>query len=206
MHSSWNSLFEQYDIDLNLIFSPEDTVYPKREDVLKVFELPVDEIQVVLLGQDPYHGPGQAHGLSFSVPDKIKVPPSLVNIFKELNSEFPDRKYNFVSGNLEKWFTREKIFLLNASLTVLKSKPGSHLDLWEEFTDDVIKYISDNNPKCVFMLFGNFAKRKREYIQDKSKIVTAAHPSPFSAHSGFFGSDCFKKTELILKKSIDWQN
>ena len=124
VHISWKPLFDQYDFDLDDIYDCE--VYPPKEQVFRVFQLPVDQIRVVLLGQDPYHGPGQAHGLSFSVPTGVAIPPSLLNIYKELQRSFPARNYKFQSGNLEEWLTREKIFLCNASLTVEKGKAGSH--------------------------------------------------------------------------------
>ena len=166
----------------------------------------VREIKVVLLGQDPYHGQGQAHGLSFSVPTGVKIPPSLRNIYKELQNEFPERNYNFVSGNLEQWFYREKIFLLNASLTVVKGTPGSHMKLWETFTNNVIEFISAQNPTCVFLLLGNFAKAKETYILNKERIIKGVHPSPLSAHNGFFNSNLFIKVEELLNKKIDWSN
>ena len=162
----------------------------------------LDEIQIVLLGQDPYHRPSQAHGLSFSVSNGIKIPPSLKNIYKELQSNFSERNYEFSSGNLEKWVYREKIFLLNASLTVIDGKPGSHMKIWRDFTDDVIKYISENNNKCIFLLLGNFAKEKEKFIEDKTRILSCPHPSPLAR--GFIGSGIFKKVEEKLGKNIDW--
>ena len=164
----------------------------------------VREIKVLLLGQDPYHGPGQAHGLSFSVPEGVKIPPSLRNIYKELQNEFPERNYKFDSGNLEKWFYREKIFLLNASLSVIKEKPGSQMKIWEGFTNNVIKFVSEQNKSCVFLLLGNFAKAKECLIYNKERIIKCVHPSPLSAHNGFFGSGIFKKVEELLGTNIDW--
>ena len=201
-HESWNELFDQYNFNIDVLYSGKDTIYPKKEDLFKVFTMDVNEIRVLLLGQDPYHGEGQAHGLSFSVPNGIQIPPSLLNIFKELQNEYPERNYEFKSGNLEKWFYREKIFLLNASLSVIRNKPGSQINVWQEFTNDVIKFISENNDKCVFLLLGNYAKAKEIYIKHKNKIVTEVHPSPLAR--GFIGSNVFKRVEAILGRQINW--
>ena len=204
-HKSWKPFFEEYIFeDINEFYNQNNEVYPNKQDIFKVFEMDVREIKVVLLGQDPYHGPGQAHGLSFSVPTDVKIPPSLRNIYKELQFEFPERNYKFNSGNLENWFYREKIFLLNSSLTVIKGKPGSMMNLWEEFTNDVIKFICENNDKCVFLLLGNFAKSKEVLIPNKERIVIGVHPSPLSASKGFFGSNIFKIVELKLNETINW--
>lgn len=202
-HDSWKKLFNEYVIDINEIYENGE-VYPPKDMVFRIFQMDVKDIRIVLLGQDPYHGPNQAHGLSFSVPDGEKIPPSLRNIFKELNLEFPERDYSFKSGNLEKWFTREKIFLLNSSLTVLKGKAGSHMSIWEEFTNDVIKFISEQNDNCVFLLLGNYAKSKNKFIKNKDKIVTEVHPSPLAR--GFVGSNVFKRVETVLGQEIDWSN
>lgn len=201
IHTSWKPLFDQYEFNLDEIYN--ETVFPSREHVFRVFSMPVDDIRVVLLGQDPYHGPGQAHGLSFSVADGVTVPPSLRNIFKELISEFPERGYKFDSGNLERWFSHEKIFLVNAALTVLPGKPGSHMKIWEEFTNDMIRFIDAANPNCVFLLLGNFAKGKSDFIANKKRIVTGVHPSPLA--QGFLGSGIFKKVEAVLGRPIDWR-
>ena len=203
IHKSWAKLFEQYEINLDNIYDIGE-VYPPRQQVFKVFEMDVKDIKILLLGQDPYHGPNQAHGLSFSVPTGEKIPPSLKNIFKELILEFPDRDYNFISGNLEPWTTRENIFLLNSSLTVQRSKAGSDMSIWEEFTDDVIKFISEQNEDCVFLLLGNYAKSKQIFIKNKSKIVMEVHPSPLA--KGFIGSQVFKRVEDVLGCQIDWSN
>ena len=148
-------------------------------------------------------GPGQAHGLSFSVADGVAVPPSLRNIFKELVAEFPERRYAFKGGNLETWFVREKIFLFNAALTVLPGQAGSHMKVWEEFTNDVIRFIDTHNPRCVFLLLGNFAKGKAEFVTNKKNIVMGVHPSPLA--QGFLGSGVFKKVEAVLGQPIDWR-
>ena len=209
MNESWKPFFEKFESipNLNALYSSEEKpVYPEKENVYRVFEMDVTKIKVVLLGQDPYHGQNQAHGLSFSVPTGVKIPPSLRNIFKELQNEFPERNYNFVSGNLEQWFYREKIFLLNASLTVVEGKAGSHMKQWETFTNSVIEFISAQNPTCIFLLLGNFAKAKEKYILNKERIINGVHPSPLSAHNGFFNSNIFIKVEELLNEKIDWSN
>ena len=205
IHESWRPLFKNYKFNLAGL-DDDGIVYPPKEHIFRVFEMPLREIRVVLLGQDPYHNPGEAHGLSFSVPLSVKTPPSLKNIFKELQNEFPDRHYNFTNGNLEKWFKDEKIFLLNSALTVIKNKPNSHAKMWEEFTDDVIKYISENNEKCIYLLLGSNAKSKAKFIKNKANIITGVHPSPLSAHNGFFNSGIFVKVETALGTQINWQN
>jgi uracil-DNA glycosylase len=209
MNESWKPFFDKFEStpNLNALYSSgEKPVYPEKENVYRVFEMDVTKIRVVLLGQDPYHGPNQAHGLSFSVPTGVKIPPSLRNIYKELQNEFPERNYNFVSGNLEQWFYREKIFLLNASLTVVEGKAGSHMKQWETFTNSVIEFISAQNPMCIFLLLGNFAKAKEKYILNKERIINGVHPSPLSAHNGFFNSNIFIKVEELLGTNIDWSN
>lgn len=203
-HESWKPLFEQFEFDDIEQMYEKDEVYPKKEHLFRVFEMDVREIRVLLLGQDPYHGPGQAHGLSFSVPNGIAIPPSLRNIYKELQNEYPERNYAFKSGNLEQWFYREKIFLLNSSLSVVKGKPGSMMDIWEDFTNEAIKFISEQNSKCVFLLLGNFAKAKEYFITNKERIIKGVHPSPMAAHHGFFNSGIFKKIEEKLNQEIDW--
>ena len=201
IHNSWNPLFNQYNINIDEIYEI-DEVYPSKELVFRVFQMDVKDIRILLLGQDPYHGPNQANGLSFSVPDGEKIPPSLKNIYKELKLNFPERNYTFTSGNLEKWFNREKIFLLNSSLTVEKGKAGSHMKKWEAFTNDVIKFISEQNDNCVFLLLGNYAKSKQIFIKNKSKIVTEVHPSPLAR--GFVGSNVFKRVETVLEYEVNW--
>ena len=196
IHQSWKELFDDYNFNIDTLYSGKNTIYPKKEDLFKVFKMDLNEIRVLLLGQDPYHGDGQAHGLSFSVPDGINIPPSLQNIFKELKNEFPERNYEFKSGNLEKWFNREKIFLLNSSLSVIKGCAGSQMKIWEDFTDDVIRFVSEKNKKCVFLLFGNFAKAKEVFIEDKNRIVKCAHPSPMASKYGFFGSNVFTPLKI----------
>lgn len=186
-------------------------IYPTHDKVFNAFVLtPLDQTKVVILGQDPYHGPGQAEGLAFSVPDGIVVPPSLQNIFKELhneffqdqgNSPFLDRIKN-KQGNLESW-AKQGVLLLNAVLTVEEGLASSHAGRgWEQFTDAVIKKLSEEKEGLVFMLWGNYAKQKSAFIdQSKHTVLTAAHPSPLSAHNGFFGCGHFLKTNEILKNN-----
>lgn len=203
-HESWQPLFEQYEFNLDSIYDKEIPVYPPKNQVFRVFETPVKEIKLLFLGQDPYHGPNQAHGLAFSVEKTETIPPSLRNIFKELQIEFPERKYKFTHGDLTRWATEEKIFLLNSALTVELHKPNCHAAIWKEFTDSTIKFISDNNPNAVFLLLGNNAKEKVPLIKNKAKIITGVHPSPLSASRGFFNSGLFKKVEEILGYEINW--
>lgn len=185
------------------------SIYPKPQDVFKAFWLtPFSKVQVVILGQDPYHGIGQAHGLSFSVPENIKVPPSLQNIYKEIQDDLGIKK-DFTNGNLEPW-AKQGVLLLNAILTVVASSPASHREKgWEEFTDTVIKTISDKQKNIVFILWGSFAKSKKILIDaSKHLILEAPHPSPFSAYSGFFSckhfSQCNKYLREHSKKEIEW--
>jgi uracil-DNA glycosylase len=185
-------------------------VYPKGSDIFNAFnKTPFDKLEVVILGQDPYHGANQAHGLSFSVQKGITPPPSLKNIYKELATDIP----GFVipaHGELTEW-AEQGVMLLNATLTVRAGSPGSHQKKgWEEFTDKVIKTISDKKEGVVFILWGSFAQAKVALIdQKKHFIIKSPHPSPFSADRGFFGSKPFSKTNAILvkarKKPIDWQ-
>lgn len=188
-------------------------VYPKPADIFKAFWLtPFLKVKVVILGQDPYHGAGQAHGLCFSVPEGVPLPPSLQNIYKEIENDIgkeKNLKKDFKNGNLEAW-AKQGVFLLNAILTVVASTPTSHKGKgWEEFTDFVIKTISEKHEHVVFILWGNYARSKKVLI-DSSKhlILEAPHPSPFSAHSGFFGSKHFSKCNAYLKSrglgEIDW--
>jgi uracil-DNA glycosylase len=206
MHQSWEALFEKHKITdlVESIYKTEQKIFPPKEQVFKVFDMDVNEIKILLLGQDPYHGIGQANGLSFSVPKGVSIPPSLRNIYKELNGEFPDRNYKFTHGDLSLWFLREKIFLLNSSLTVIESQAGSMMSLWEKFTNDVINYVSIQNPNCVFVLLGNFSKNKSKFIVNPDKIITGVHPSPLSASKGFFDSGIFIKIEEKLGSPVDW--
>jgi uracil-DNA glycosylase len=185
-------------------------IYPKGSDIFNAFKMtPLDQLKVVIIGQDPYHGVNQAHGLSFSVQKGITPPPSLKNIYKELVTDIP----GFVipgHGDLTEW-AQQGVLLLNATLTVRDSTPASHQKKgWEEFTDTVIKTISDQKEGVVFILWGAYAQAKAELIdQKKHFIIKSPHPSPFSADRGFFGSKPFSKTNAILVKEgktpIDWQ-
>ena len=185
------------------------TIYPPAKNIFSAFDLtPFEKVKVVLLGQDPYHGAGQAHGLCFSVPDGVRPPPSLVNIFKELRTDLDIPVP--ANGNLEKW-ARQGVLLLNATLTVRADAPGSHQQKgWEKFTDAVIASLSSEKSGLVFILWGKYAQAKEALI-DKTKhhVLKAAHPSPFSADSGFFGCRHFSKTNEILNKQgtqpIDWR-
>jgi len=184
------------------------TIYPPGKQIFSAFDhTPFDDVKVVIIGQDPYHGAGQAHGLSFSVPEGIKQPPSLKNIFKELDSDLGIPAVQ--SGNLERW-AEQGVLLLNATLTVRASQAGSHQNKgWEEFTDAAIQKLSDEKEHLVFILWGAYAQKKGSII-DSSKhfIIKSPHPSPFSAHNGFFGSKPFSKTNSYLKsvgkKEISW--
>lgn len=211
IHKSWYPLF--YSIDdkfITLLESSEKErltkiIYPKSKDVFKVFRCSIDNIKIVLIGQDPYHQVGEAMGLSFSVPKNVKIPPSLVNIFKELNNEFPN-KYNFTHGDLTRWFNNG-VFLLNSALTVIDSKPNSHQYIWDWFTDLVISYIDNNRKNVVFLLLGRNAKSKRKFINDeKNHIIEGVHPSPLSAYNGFFNSNIFMEIDKKLDKPFDWFN
>lgn len=176
------------------------SVFPPPKLVFNAFEqCPFDKVKVVILGQDPYHGMGQAHGLSFSVPEGVKAPPSLQNIYKEIKNDIGTDIPS--SGNLERW-AKQGVLLLNATLTVENGKAGSHQALgWEQFTDAVIQTISDGKEHIVFLLWGNYAKQKGKNIDTtKHLVLTSAHPSPFSAYNGFFGSKHFSKTNEYLKR------
>jgi len=184
-------------------------IYPPGPLIFNAFnKTPFSKVEVVLLGQDPYHNKGQAHGLSFSVPDGIPKPPSLINIFKELESDLGITTPK--NGNLENW-AQQGVLLLNASLTVRQNEPGSHSKIgWLQFTDSVISKISDNKKGIIFLLWGKFAQEKQSLIDEtKHYVLKAAHPSPFSADKGFFGCRHFSKTNDLLvlqhKKPIDWK-
>ena len=185
------------------------TIYPKQNEVFNAFRYTdYDNVKVVILGQDPYHGPKQAEGLSFSVSNEVLKPPSLKNIFKELES---DLKIPFPEANSLKKWSKEGVLLLNAVLTVEEHKPTSHKDQgWEIFTDDVIKLLNEKDTPIVFILWGSYARAKKSLITNPIHLVIeSAHPSPFSAYNGFFGSKPFSKTNEFLKKNnikeIDWR-
>lgn len=185
------------------------TVFPPRNKIFNAFSTtPIENLKVVILGQDPYHGLGQAQGLSFSTPSEIKNPPSMQNILKEINEDL-QRPSSCINGDLTPW-AKQGILLLNTILTVEESKPKSHHNLgWEIFSDSIIKHISQNLENVVFLLWGSPAIAKSKIIDNsKHHILTAPHPSPLSAYRGFFGCKHFSKTNEILnkigKKSINW--
>jgi uracil-DNA glycosylase len=200
--------FEQIAAFLKIEKTQGKTIYPAGSLIFNAFDkTPFNNVKVVLLGQDPYHGRGQAHGLCFSVQDGVPPPPSLQNMYKELNSDIgmPIPK----TGNLTNWAT-QGVFLLNASLTVRAGEPMSHSKIgWAEFTDAVIKTISSEKKGVVFLLWGRFAQDKQVLIDEtRHYVLKAAHPSPLSAYNGFFGCKHFSKTNAILRQqsleAIDW--
>lgn len=216
LEPSWKNLllaeFEKpYFLELTKFVKNEyftKTVYPPAKFIFKALDsLPVDQVKVVILGQDPYHGPGQAHGLSFSVPDGVRPPPSLLNIYKEIETDLGHSTHS--SGNLERW-TKQGVLLLNATLTVAANSPGSHQNKgWENFTDAIIRALSDRKEPLVFILWGSYAQKKGAFIDTaKHLVLKSPHPSPFSAHSGFFGSRPFSRTnQFLLERGlppIEW--
>ena len=185
------------------------TIYPKKREVFNAFKyLPFKDIKVVIIGQDPYHNPNQANGLAFSVKRGVRIPPSLLNIYKELSMELGLYVPN--NGDLFKW-VKQGVLLMNSTLTVRENQPNSHKDIgWEQFTDKIIEVISDNRENVVFLLWGNYARSKKRLIdENKHLVLEASHPSPFSANRGFFGCNHFLKTNEYLSKmgksKIDWQ-
>ena len=213
MESSWkNALsdlfdkpyFSQITRHLKAEKALKKTIYPYGGQIFNAFSLtPYDKVKVVILGQDPYHNANQAMGLSFSVPDGIKPPPSLLNIFKELHKDIGMPIPS--TGNLTHW-AEQGVLLLNAVLTVRANEPASHAKIgWTQFTDDIIILLSQKKTSLVFILWGNFAQEKIKLIDStKHKILKAAHPSPFSAYNGFFGSKHFSATnEYLVKNNID---
>lgn len=216
LEPSWKKLlqpeFEKpYFVELTKFVRSEyqnKTVYPPAKYIFAALDsLPVDNVKVVILGQDPYHGPGQAHGLSFSVPDGVKSPPSLQNIYKEIETDLGHPTH--ASGNLDRW-TKQGVLLLNATLTVAGGSPGSHQNKgWEIFTDAVIRELAERKEHLVFILWGSYAQKKGAFIDtDKHLVLKSPHPSPFSAHSGFFGSRPFSRAnEYLISHGlvpIDW--
>ena len=209
IEESWHSLLEdEFNKDyFNKIRSfitqeyKNKTIFPPVKLIFNAFNLtPLNKIKVIIIGQDPYHGKGQAHGLSFSVPEDIKIPPSLLNIYKELkediNKEIPKH------GFLESW-ANQGVLLLNSVLTVESGKANSHKNIgWERFTESVIERVSIKKDKLVFLLWGNYAQKKETFIDsNKHLILKSVHPSPLSAYNGFFGSKHFSKTNNFLKKN-----
>lgn len=184
------------------------TIYPKKEELFSAFTLtPFEKVKVVILGQDPYHGENQAHGLAFSVKKGKKIPPSLKNIYKELNTDLGIPIPNH--GNLVEW-AKEGVLLINTILTVREKSPNSHRNLgWEIFTDNIIKSLNNRKKPLIFVLWGNNARKKQEMINmERHHVITSVHPSPLSAYRGFFGSKPFSKINKILEEEglekIDW--
>ena len=191
----FNDLMDKVEEEYN-----NKTIYPKKEDIFRaLINTDYNDVKVVIVGQDPYHGEGEAMGLSFSVNKGIKLPPSLKNIYKEL---FEDVGVTRLSGDLTDW-TKQGVLLLNSTLTVVKDTPASHAKIgWDKFTDEIIKKVNEKETPVVFILWGNFAKTKKELITNsKHLVIESAHPSPFSARNGFFGSKPFSKTNEFLKKN-----
>lgn len=215
MDNSWKEIFKDYPKRNELGITVDNinkkrqtaTIYPPKELVFKVFNLPLQDIKVVILGQDPYHNPGQACGLSFSVNDGVPLPKSLINIYKELYDDLGITPAK--TGNLEKWF-KQGIFLLNSVLTVEEYSPASHSNVgWQDFTDYIIETISQKNNNVVFVLWGSYARSKKTLIDSsRHKIIESPHPSPLSAYRGFFGSKVFSRINSYLeevgKKPIDF--
>lgn len=224
IEESWKKVLEKefdekYFEDLVKFVKSEyqkSTVYPPAKFIFNAFELtPFNKVKVVILGQDPYHGENQANGLAFSVNDGIRLPPSLMNIYKEIESDLGQKTIN-KNGNLENW-TKQGVLMLNATLTVKAGMAGSHQNKgWEKFTDAVIKLLSEQKENLVFILWGSYAQKKAlrqvqgEAIIDESKhlVIKSAHPSPLSAHNGFFGSKPFSQANTYLifkdKEPINW--
>ena len=192
-------------------YSKKKIIYPKGSEFFNAFNItPFENVKVVILGQDPYHGPAQAHGLCFSVLSGVDVPPSLVNIFKEMQTDLGLTANHFLHGNLSKW-AEQGVLLLNAVLSVENGKAASHRGRgWEEFTDKVIQEVNDKREHVVFMLWGAYAQKKGEIIDRKKHLVlTAPHPSPLSSYRGFFGCKHFSKGNKYLKshgiEEVDWR-
>jgi len=184
------------------------TIYPAAKNIFNAFNLcPLDSVRVVIIGQDPYHEPGQAHGLCFSVESGVDLPPSLINIYKEIESDL-GRK-SITHGDLTSW-AEQGVLLLNATLTVRAHAAASHAGHgWEEFTDSVIKTVAENRKNVVYMLWGSYAQKKAEFVDNKSNLILkSAHPSPLSAYRGFFGNHHFSQANNYLVengyKAIDW--
>lgn len=219
LHPDWLAAiggeFEQpYMADLKAFLAAERAkgkrIYPRPSHWFAALDAtPPQDVRVVILGQDPYHGPGQAHGLSFSVPKGVQLPPSLQNIYKEIEAEYGYRMPR--TGDLTKW-AEQGVLLLNATLTVRAANAGSHQNKgWEQFTDAIIRALNDQHEHTVFMLWGSYAQKKGAFIDRKKHLVLESpHPSPLSAHRGFLGNGHFKKANDYLEAhglpSIDWQN
>jgi uracil-DNA glycosylase len=217
IEQSWNKILKHYletkqfkklwDFIVNQY--KNKTIYPHQKDLFHAFKLtPFDKVSVVILGQDPYHGPDQANGLSFSVPEKITPPPSLKNIYREIESDIRTLK-DFTNGSLQPW-AKQGVLLLNSVLTVEEDNPGSHAGYgWEEFTDYIIQKVSNERNHVVFLLWGNYAKKKGSIInRSKHLVLESSHPSPLGAYRGFKGSKHFSQTNNYLEKNnkekINW--
>ncbi len=217
LHESWLSVLQPefdapYMADLRAFLVAEreagKVIYPKGSEWFQALQLtPRDTVRIVILGQDPYHGQGQAHGLSFSVREDVRLPPSLINIYKELNTDLGLK--HAVHGNLERW-AKQGVLLLNSVLTVEAGKAASHQGKgWEKFTDAVVRVVNDQATPVIFILWGNYAQKKANFVdRTRHLVLTSAHPSPLSAHNGFFGSKPFSKANAYLQakglKPIDW--
>ena len=209
-HNDWDEVLKdelQKDYFKNLLnivndLYKEKTIYPPKKDVFNAFRLSYKDVKVVILGQDPYHGDGEAHGFAFSCL-KTPIPPSLKNIYKELYDDLRIEK-DMLDGNLFPW-VKQGVMLLNTGLTVERDKPNSHKNLdWHLFTDEVIRKLNERDKPVVFILWGNNARAKKDLITNKKHLVIeSAHPSPFSARNGFFGSKPFSKTnDFLIKNNI----
>ena len=215
MHDSWKPFLKsefdkQYFKELSKFLHQAyetKTIYPKKSLVFSAFATDLNEVKVVILGQDPYHTPGAAHGLAFSVPDTAPIPPSLVNIYKEIDNDIGHHKN--ATGNLRNW-QNQGVLLLNTVLTVEAHKAGSHRGKgWETFTTEVIKYLNETRPHLVFILWGRDARNKKSLIDAKKHLILESpHPSPLSAYNGFFGNHHISKTNEFLKAHdmniIEW--
>ena len=184
------------------------TIYPEAKNIFNAFNLcPLSDVKVVIIGQDPYHEPGQAHGLCFSVQNGVALPPSLINIYKEIESDIGHK--SITNGDLSPW-ARQGVLLLNSTLTVRAHDAASHAGRgWEEFTDAVIRAVNENQKNVVYMLWGSFAQKKADFVDNKNNLILkSAHPSPLSAYRGFFGNHHFSKANEYLvqngKAPIDW--
>jgi uracil-DNA glycosylase len=211
IENSWKSLFLTYDFDIYELYFSEgcenNIIYPKMEMLFEVFKEPCNEIKICILNDEPYRNIEQSNGYAFSVDENVntknKIPILLKNIFKKIKNEFPKRNYNFIHGNLKKW-NEKGIFLLNCSLSIEANKPNSHIDIWEDFTNDVITQISNNDNKVIFLLMGKYLQSKKKYILNKPSNIIIECEYPDSIY--FFDSDIFINIEKSLGYEFDWSN
>ncbi|UWD34799.1 uracil-DNA glycosylase [Mycoplasma cottewii] len=214
LNKSWNELFEKLNLNqeinnlIDQIYSDKETIFPKKEDVLKLFELSdLNNVKVVIIGQDPYHNYNQANGIAFSVTNQVKAPASLKNIFKELKS---DLNIDHFTNNSLEWWVKQGVLLINTCWTVQAHKPGSHNNLgWQNITKIILENVILHNQDVIFCLWGNYAKQVYESLNIKPKhVISSAHPSPFSYKKGFENTKPFSKINNILKEldltTIDW--